>query len=96
MKIKAIVLSREDYEFNDDKTGEIISGSNIFYLIEDGLAPLKLSINDFNKNQNLLNEIVEVPAVYDLELKMSVSKGNMIQRVAGAKFIKPLELFKGL
>lgn len=96
MKQKAIVLSRSDYEFNDDKTGELVSGSNVYYLIADGLEPLKLSINDFNNNKQILNDLDQIPGVYDLKLEVSVSKGKMINSVVGAELIKPIELFKGL
>ena len=52
--MKVILLSKQDYEFTDDKTGEIISGSNIYYLIANGLEPIKLSINDYANNKKTI------------------------------------------
>ena len=59
-------------------TRELVTGSNLYYLIADGLEPLKLSINDFNKNKQILKDLEQIPGVYDFKLEVTVSKGKMV------------------
>lgn len=96
MKQTAIILNRRDYEFNDDKTGELIQGSNIMYLVQGENEPLQLKVNSYAKNQNLLNVIVEFPAVYDLVLETEIKGGQMVLKIVGAEFKKKIDLFKGI
>lgn len=90
--MKTIVVSKNEYSFADTKTGELIEGAKIYYLLDNGLEPVTLSVSLRADNMNLLEEIKEVPAVYEFTLKSDVKKGQIVQSVTKAKFIKPVDL----
>lgn len=90
--MKTIVISKNEYSFADTKTGELIEGAKIYYLLDNGLEPVVLSVNGRSGNMNLLEEIKEVPGVYDLTLKSDVRKGQIVQSVVKANFVKPIDI----
>ncbi len=90
--MKTIVISKNEYSFADTKTGELIEGAKIYYLLDNGLEPVILSVSQRAENMNLLDEIKEVPAVYEFTLKSDVKKGQIIQTVTKANFIKPIDI----
>lgn len=76
---KYMVLSVKPYDFQNDK-GERIQGARVSYLnkkpsVRDnelGFPPLQVSIT----NQNLLNELKQVPAIYDMEFEQVTGRNN--------------------
>lgn len=92
--MKVIVLSKNDYSFPDVKTGEIREGSKVHYVIESDTEPISLSINPTAKNMHLMSEIEKFPGLYEFSTTAIVKKGQLIQSISNAKFIKEVDLFK--
>lgn len=90
--MKVLVLHSKHYDFvNDD--GEKITGCSVFYMIEEAVDILKLTISEFNKNTYLLDELKDSPAIYEAEFSTSVSKGRMISTISDLVFDRYVDLF---
>lgn len=90
--MKVIVLSKNVYSFANQDTGELVEGGKIHYIFDNGVEPAVLSVNANNKNMNILEEVSKVPGVYEFSLKTDVKKGQIVQTVHSAKFIKEVDL----
>lgn len=92
--MKVIVLSKKDYEFTNKDTGELVKGASVQYLIENGIEPIKLSLNTYQNNLSLSEKITSVPSICDFELETTVKAGQLVQFVKDIKFVKNVDLFK--
>lgn len=90
--MKVILLAKNDYSFKNNETGELIEGSKLFYIFDNGVEPIILSLNSHQKNLHLLDSIKSIPGVYDLEMKNDVRKGQIVQTISNMKYIKSIDL----
>ena len=99
MKMTVIVLSTSPFRFTN-KMGEVISGVNFFYLLNDNLSPTEedeQGRKGTDPQQGKLpydfkEEFKEVPGIYDVEIAMKTTAQNM----GGTMTIKGIKYKKGI
>lgn len=93
---KCLVLSIKPYDFENNK-GERVQGAKVAYINkratsrenEKGNPPLIVAIS----NTEMLKEISEVPAIYDLDFEQVTGKANKPELVlSGIEYIHPVDL----
>lgn len=92
---KYIVLSVKPYDFENDK-GEHIEGAKISYINRNpsvregelGYPPLIVSVT----NKNLLKQLGEAPAVYDMDFEQVTGKNNKPELLlTSLDFVSPVD-----
>lgn len=91
--MKILVLSKDDYEFVNNDTGEIQKGSNVFYILEGANQPIQLKVNKYSDNLHLLEDIKTVPGIYLSEMETVVKKGNVSLNIKNVEFESEVVLF---
>ncbi|MFV0518254.1 MAG: hypothetical protein ACK5MV_12735 [Aminipila sp.] len=100
MITKGIVLFARPYTFTDKDSGKSQSGISLSYIDTSVLAPYVDEEGGFygyqplrdNINYSLLESIKEVPAIYDMEVKIKAgSDGKPVMKVVGLKFVSSLK-----
>ena len=94
MKQNVLVTGYKKYDFKNNE-GEVVKGFKLSYLSEDsdsdgenikGYLPRQASISDMS----LINELIEVPGVYEMNMKTVVGSNNKEGlKLVGMKLIKP-------
>lgn len=98
MSETVLILRAQKYEFTSEKTGEIIKGSNVYYIndyqVETenavGDAPMKVASSD-----EVFDEIKKhkAPGVYEINTRTKPGKdGQATVVVTQAKFVKAFTL----
>lgn len=94
---KVMVLGVKSFNFEDEK-GKQISGNKVSYVSfrasvkdgEHGYIPMVSNVS-----QILLNQIVKVPAIYDVEMDIVAgAKGKATLEIVQFNFIKEIDISK--
>lgn len=90
-----IVTGAQQYSFEDENSGRLVEGTNIFYVDYEnpefsngrlGCLPIKMKTTP-----QVLQSLSKLPAIYDLDFKMNPSaSGKVTMSVSGAKFVSDL------
>jgi hypothetical protein len=95
-KREVLVLGYREVNFTNEETGEVIKGTNVFYIdhknkTETGYEPARAFIRDKDAVKDVLENKT---GIYELELKVELRGNRPMLLVEGFKFVKSHDLIK--
>lgn len=97
-QIRAIVLFAKQWKFKDENSGQVREGVLVEYIMTDRLSPVKN--NDGSEGYrilkesisiNKLNNIIKVPAIYEIIYGFDIQKGKPVMRIKDLQFISEVK-----
>lgn len=93
-EIRAIVIFAKPWRFVDENTGQVREGVSLEYLMTDSLSPIEnddgsagYMILKESVGIDKMNQIVEVPGIYDITYGFELKKGKPVMKIKGMKFV---------